>query len=220
MDEFTLQDCLEVNRIYASRKRGSFNRLIYSLCPKKKMQLELNVALCKYKLAKISECSPTETQLRNEHIRALTLTKKLHDLIRLKSEDVHFWGAVVSAKAKGQAPYEMDDKIYDQSLQDIETTVTKIDQSLEWLVDSLSLCTKEDFHYWDAKDSSKRKKPENIFIQDLSKVLDDHFEIGGFWRGEHSNPNSAKGWRIDCLDFLLKRVGVSKTKNQILEAVN
>ena len=216
---FIREDCIKLDEIYLSKKTG-LSRLLCLLRPKDKMRLELNIAKSKYNIALLNLDAPTKSQLKAQHTKTLRYAKKLYENLNSIKENYHFWEAIMTIKTDGIASHQINDETFSDIIEkEFGPNLGKLDKSLSWLIESVSPCCEEEFEYWAAKNPKQRKKPETELIQHLSDILTKYFEEGGYWRGSHDNPNSATGWRIDCLEFLLKRAGISKTRNQILEAL-
>jgi hypothetical protein len=212
--DYTENDCSKVTAIYLEKRKSRSSCLVENHT--KNFLYDLRFSLAQYKITKSDSSAITKKQLKGKHLKVRKNALELFQCLKNES-DTNFLNSMISARLDGKAPHLIEDNLFNQTLQENFRKFEILEESLKWLIDNLDRCLSDDFNYPYLKSSEKRKLPETEFIQNLSSVLTKYFESGGYTRSDYQAPPT--GWRIDCLEYLLKHAGVSRERNQIVDSI-
>lgn len=212
---FTKEDCLEVIKIYRTKlnKQVSWYLLQTQIDPVGTMQRELNEVLTFYRARKLRSGNLTVQGQKKRQRRVRNTANKLFDLLA-EATDSQFIADIVAAR-EGTSSYARQGA---EAFRAVDGDLEALGYALNRFIDDLDLCLKIDSLVEFAKPKS-RIQPETILIRKMSRVLTKYAEAGGYRRGAYRDKEPVEGWRIECLKYLLERVGISKTKSQILDSL-
>lgn len=189
--------------------------------------INIEFANCYYKERKGSEKLNSISISRTDFFKKVKsiknkmtqLEKEMKFLVEEKSYiSGHVNLALMSALLNGQnlteAPDDMVEKVNNSSSLILANLKVYLNLSLSMFNE----IDEDSFEYESFKDYSCKRRPETVLIKKLSEALD-IFGPGGYTRGSYQDQNSAQGWRIECLQYLLKRLDVEMHNNQVLDAL-
>lgn len=217
--DLTIEDCQKVIEIYLKHRKTKHSYYLVQLPNDvENMLYKLRLAYAEYLNDVNISKSLTPKQLEDHYIKIRKSAKKLYNDLR-KTENPHFFLGMISAQEGNIAPHLIEENTFNKRHSELSENFSKLEESLNWLTNIMDFCLAKNSTYPLAKkDSKKRQRPESEFIKQISLILSTYFESGGASRYGHEDENSAKGWKVECIHFLLKRLGISITKNKILEA--
>ncbi len=224
---FQISDFKEIEKFFSAKNCGLYFvgliSKVFSTQRREIFLIKLNIEVNKYLITKEYSKDPTQKQVKEECISIYKKVEKLlSSLNELQGDGMYLFSAIMSAKAGCIATYEIGDKLHENLGNEIYTELDQLMKGLTWLEANLKPCTQENYEYPSAIENQGRKKPETFLIQNISSILSEYFKVEnntGYSRGVYNDQNSASGWRIDCLAYLLNCIKIPMRRNQILEAV-
>lgn len=212
--DFNINDCITVVNIYCNSQGNTFSKPPEAVTMLNQFQLAYGA----YQIAKSQNEAPTNKQLEGRNRLIRNKANKLLSDLKNKT-DAHFLTSLACSMAGTKTPITIDDEKYRDLMTDIYQELGNLGKSLQWLSDNLEPIATGNFDYLHTnKKGNKREFPENAFIKDLSLVLTKHLDKGGYAYNNYTD--TSYGWKIDCINYLLKQVCIKKTKSQIKGALS
>lgn len=218
---FTYADYLEIDRI-CPQKGSKMYRLLSNLLSggKPLILYELQRIYLEYEQAKLVRQYDVPTQKKHDNTIEKLLkssTNLLRELLEAQNQTSFYTSMIIPELPQNRA-HDFESEEAQKVAQNKKENIAQVAVSINWLIKQLEFSKTQPLQYPYVR-STERTRPETKFFREISAILTKEYESGGFWSGDYSDQNSARGWRIDALEYLGKRAGITATRNQILEAI-